>query len=366
MPDHARIAVCFTLANRDLDWPDIERLDEADIGRAPLRFVGGRNSWIAQSYLRLRAPLSERGFEVGVSSRFRPGAICIAHRDDANNFLSAAHGAHLVVIRADRPPVRACDHAIVQNALAPTANEHFVPLWPQPGIVARDPRRAGRVERLGYAGRTGASPSWFFDDNFHRALRERGIAFDVRRGRWNDYRDVDVAIATRVAARAMLDVEPATKLYNAWLAGLPMLAGPEPAYCALRRSALDYIEVGGADDVLRALDRLRADPRLYRAMIDNGRARAREFSIDAVRARWLALIERVVVPSFVASNPRAGVSRRLWFIGAMAYQKLHAKVFRARSAWQLAKLTGAQPAGEAFTSASTPGCDVAAIRSRAA
>jgi len=362
----ARITVCFTLANRARDWPDIERLREQDIERQPARFVGGRNSWIAQTYLRLRAPLIERGWQVHVSTRFQPDAICIAHRDDANDFTGGAHRSHLVVVRADRPPVRACDHALVQNALAANAGEHFVPLWPQPGLLPRATSRGSRVERLAYAGRTQSSPDWFFCAAFHRALQKRGVVFDVQHRRWNDYRDVDLAIAARVTAPGMLDVKPATKLYNAWLAGVPMLAGPEPAYRELRRSPLDFIEVNDARDALRAVDRLRADARLYRAMVDNGHQRARDFAVDAIRARWLALLDDVVVPAFVAGRDSLA-SRRLWFLGAMSRQKLHAKLFRARNGWQMLRLAWSalqldDARGDALTIASMSAADVSRIR----
>jgi len=343
-------------------------LDESDIEHQWARFVGGRNSWIAQTYLRLRSSLTARGMHVRVSSRFEPGAICIVHRDDANDFTSGAHLCHLVVVRADRPPVRASDHVIVQNAHAARGGDVFVPLWPQPGIVGRARSRGDRIERLAYSGRTGASPSWFYAPAFHRALRDRGVVFDVRERDWNDYRHVDVAIAARVATAIMLDVKPATKLYNAWLAGVPMLAAPEPAYRELRRSQLDFIEVRGPHDVLCALDRFRAEPRLYRNMIDNGRDRSGEFDVDAVRRRWLRLLDHVVVPAFLAREVTL-TSRCLWFLGAMTRQKLQAKLFRARDAWALARLPASiASAGnrDALTLLSTGDAGASRTRSRAA
>ena len=366
MPATARPTLCFTLRNRSRDWPDLERLSEADIEREPLRFVGGRNSWIAQTFLRLRPFLVQRGFAVRASDDFVTDAICVVHRDDANDFASGGHRSHLVVVRADRPPVYACDHVISQNALGIAQGEHFIPLWPQPGIRRRDAARGNHVERLAYAGRTGSSPDWFFAADFHRSLRRRGVSFDVRHGRWNDYRDVDVAIAVRVAARAMLDVKPATKLYNAWLAGVPMLASPEPAYRELRRSALDFIEVSDARDVLRALDRLRGDPQLYRAMVDNGRERAREFAIDAIRRRWLALIDDVVVPAYTRNREQLG-ARRLWFVATMTRQKLAAKRFRASNGWELLRLAWSTPGrNDALGAGPISAADVSRIRSRAA
>ena len=310
----------FVISNKARRWPDIERLDESHIRSHPHRFVGGRNSWIAQTYVRLRPTLEARGWRARVTDRFHPGSISIVHRDDANQYQSAAAESFLVVVRADRPPVRACDVAIVQNALAPSGKERFLPLWPQPGLHGRDPRRGTGIQRLAYHGRTGSAPSWFSDRAFIADLRRRGVEFEVKTSGWEDYQFVDLAIAVRDDVPVRLRSKPATKLYNAWLAGVPMLASPEPAYKELRRSPIDFLEVHDPRAVLEAIDLLRANPGLYSAMITNGRARGREFDVDAVRERWLALLEREILPAYAAARARLG-RRQAWYVGAMARQK---------------------------------------------
>src|SRR5262252_6376481 len=131
--DSSRL-VQFVLGNHDTHWRDLEGLDESAIDRAPRRFVGGRNSWVAQSFLRLREGLEARGWRVGVGPDFVPGAVSIVHRDDANDFSTGGHASFLVVVRADRAPVTACDFAIVQNRVEVGIHERFMPLWPQPGL----------------------------------------------------------------------------------------------------------------------------------------------------------------------------------------------------------------------------------------
>lgn len=327
----------FLLDARATHWPDIEQLDEPDIDRAPGRFVGGRNSWIAQTFLRLRRVLERRGWKVTAGPRIEPGAITVVHRDDANDFLDRRHETFLVVVRADRAPVVACDFAIVQNGLAPNSNERFVPLWPQPGLVGRDASRGTRIERLAYQGRTVTAPAWFRDPDFHQRLASRGVRFDICEAHWEDYREVDVAIAARDEAPGVLETKPATKLYNAWLAGVPMLAYPEPAYCELRQAALDFIAIHDGTDVLRSVDLLRANPRLYDAMVANGRARGRDFAVEATRQRWLDLIDEEIAPAFEASRAGLG-SRRLWFMGAMVRQKALSRIHKFRLARERAAI----------------------------
>ncbi len=219
----------FVVDPRAVAWPDLESLDEGDIEREPRRFVGGRNSWIAQSYLRLRASIEARGWRASAGPDFIPGTVSIVHRDDMNRFASDGHASYLVVVRADRAPVAACDLAIAQNALSLAPNERFIPLWPQPGLVPRDAARGARVERIAYHGRTGTAPAWFRDRGFHRSLAARGVAFDVREASWECYRDVDIALAIREELPGVLATKPATKIYNGWLSRVAVLAAPGPS-----------------------------------------------------------------------------------------------------------------------------------------
>jgi hypothetical protein len=99
---------------------------------------------------------------------------------------------------------------------------------------------------------------------------------------WPDFRTVDAVLAVRPAACPRRDSKPATKLCNAWLAGVPALLSPEVAYRELRRSPLDYLEVAGPEEAKGAVDRLLAEPGLYQRMVANGRERAAEVTGGAV------------------------------------------------------------------------------------
>jgi len=105
---------------------------------------------------------------------------------------------------------------------------------------------------------------------------------------------VDAVLAVRPAACPRRDSKPATKLYNAWLAGVPALLSPDVAFRELRRSPLDYLEAAGPAEAKSGVRRLLAEPDLYRRMVANGRARAAEFSAGAVLARWFELLEEIL------------------------------------------------------------------------
>jgi len=347
--------VHFVLDPRATRWPDIEALDAGAIDDAPRRFVGGRNSWIAQTFVRLRSELEARGVRVSAGPGFAPGAISVVHRDDLDRFGCDAHTSFLVAVRADRAPVEACDIAIAQNALALRPNERYLPLWPQPGLMARDVTRGARIETLAYFGRTSSAPPWFDDAAWHEALAARGIRFEIRERAWHDYRDVDVALAAREEAPAVLATKPATKLYNGWLARVPVIAAPEPAYAALRRSPFDYLEADDAHAVLRAIDRLREHRGLYEAMVVNGTRRAAAFSVSAVTQQWLRFFEHEVLPAY-REWQEAAASRRAWFLGAMLRQKVEGRMHRMAVGLQRAARRRA--AAEKVTIRVTPGVPV--------
>lgn len=339
------VRVNFVIDPRAAAWPDLAFLDERDIDAQPSRFVGGRNSWIAQTFVRLRDALAQRGVEAAPASRFEPGTLSIVHRDDANRF-GSGHASYLVVVRADRAPVHACDVAIRQNGLERLDNEFTIPLWPQPGLRPRDRVRGTRIARIAYLGRGGASPAWFRDPAFHAALASRGVVFEAREHDWHRCEDVDLVLAAREESGAVLATKPATKLYNAWLAGIPVLAAPEPAYREARRGDLDFLEIAGAGDVLAAVDLLRARPELYRAMVDNGRVRGLEYSVPATRARWLEFFDEVALPGFLAR--RDELERRgAWHFRAMVRQRGASRLYKWTAGLQRLSRTSTPPARSA-------------------
>jgi hypothetical protein len=278
-------------------WPDYASLTEADLMRDPDRFKGGTINWIFQTYLRLREALASAGHEVSFDESLLPGVINIAHRDSLNEWRVPYFRSYVVGVRADRPPVKMCDWEIVQNGIDyHGVRQSHIPHWPQPGLIARDPRRGARLEKAAYLGRIGTTSAWLRDPRFARELARLGVEFSIRETAWSDYSDVDLVIAHRVESPTMLRQKPASKLVNAWLAGVPALLNEEPAFRELRNSPLDYMAIDSANEVLAAITKLKGDPGLYQAMVENGRVRAGQFSVDAVRSIWLTRIEEVILP----------------------------------------------------------------------
>jgi hypothetical protein len=66
------------------------------------------------------------------------------------------------------------------------------------------------------------------------------------------------------------------------------------AYRELRRSELDYLEVGSLEEAKAAVLRLLERPDLYQSMVENGRRRGAEFTAEATLSRWTSLLHRKI------------------------------------------------------------------------
>jgi hypothetical protein len=327
--------VSFFLAHE----PDLAALAAVDPDRDVAQFQRGERIWILQTYLRL----ARAGFDCALTDRV-PGAGLVVfhakHERELARRLPAGGAPVLVGVRADNRQPLAAEFEIVQSGRwADGRTRHFVPHWPQPGLVARDPARGERLTRIAYKGYLENLHPDFRAPGWSGFLAARGIEWRLeapafRAGPaesggfgWEDYRAVDAVLAVRPPGRRRDASKPASKLVNAWLAGVPALLGPEPAFRELRRAALDYLEVASRADAERAVARLQEEPGLYAGMVAHGRERAREQDAAAVLARWLELLGRVL-PALAAEPGRS--ARRHWPLGLRRAGRWAARTLAAR------------------------------------
>ena len=115
---------------------------------------------------------------------------------------------------------------------------------------------------------------------------------------WHDYRRVDAIVAVRsFDAVETFDVKPASKLVNAWRAGVPAILVPESAYRAERESEIDYLEVSTMEETLDALKALKNSPDLYLQMVEQGKRRAQAFTPAHVAREWELFFREVAIPA---------------------------------------------------------------------
>jgi hypothetical protein len=262
------------------------------------RFSESNDIWVVQTYLHLR----NRGLDVRLASRLVPDAINVIMNYDLG-IREFSYHSYVVSCRADtfRPTI--CHQTIVQNAhnvSSPT--EHLVHHWPQPGLLPREVSRGSSVESVVYKGNSLNLWQAFRNPSFQSGLEEIGVTFKIhdQTTDFHDFRECDVVLAVRDLTATDYLSKPATKLINAWLSGAPALLGPEPAFQALRKTPLDYIEISSPEEAIGAVRRLKQDPVLYREMVENGRVRAQDFTPDRVVARWHEVLAGPVAEGYSA------------------------------------------------------------------
>jgi hypothetical protein len=300
--DSKQQLIYFYLPNPE----QVALLAHADPDRDWQLFSTGVQVWIGQTYLRLR----QRGMPVQLTSEAPQRGIVVTHADYVPALLEGqAWPGGLIVVsaRADRPRQPYAEFEIVQNAHGDGNGVHYVHHWPQPGLIPRDPARGDHIRTIGYKGMMGEMGesfksrvwldfigamglSWICDATVWQG-NEQAAYRDVA---WNDYSGIDLIVAIRKDTSSLYPHKPASKLINAWAAGVPAVLGPEQAYRELRRSELDYIEATTAEEVAEAVRQLHADPQRYRAMVENGLRRSAEFTADRCGARWQQILEHEV------------------------------------------------------------------------
>ena len=301
----------------------LPRLRELDPDRDWRELVRGERAWILQTYLRLKFA----GRPVELVDEVPTQGILVYHKKHERQILEARvnhlggyRALTMIAVRGDRRASRWADFQVVQNPLQVDEPSRFLaPHWPQPGLLPRHPERGTRIERVAFKGFSANLDRAFLEPDWGEFLARRGVDWDFdaiafREGvdagdtHWNDYRETDLVLALRPGHDPTQDHKPATKLVNAWTAGVPALLGPEQAFRSLRQSELDYLEISDLAAAKAAVDRLLAAPDIYRAMVENGFRRSADFSPQVVTEFWLDLLWRRV--------PEALASRHTGALGA--------------------------------------------------
>jgi hypothetical protein len=260
----------------------------------------GPYDWTLRTYLLLH----EAGVACEMCHTLPSSGIVVAHRDFFPDDCRPGPELLMVCIIADRlqPGLNGL-HPFAQYALLQNPRDRmiaepdplwpasFMPFWPQPGLIPRDPNRGDIFQNVAYFGWPQNLQESLNESAWRRRLEELGLSWRiVPRWQWHDYSQIDAVVAIRSFSGRDFGYKPATKLYNAWHAGVPSIIGVESAFQAERRSDLDYIEAGSFEAAVDALRRLRDDVALRHAMVANGKQRAAESSAARLTQRWASFL----------------------------------------------------------------------------
>jgi hypothetical protein len=248
-------------------------------------------AWIYQTWLRL----SEAGTDVALVEDLPKEGVVVTLNGWLSPDFVAPRGLFVAGVVADGLPHAGVDLNIVQNLwhAQRLPGAAFMPHWPQPGLVPRDPARGEKLETVCFFGDPENLAAELRGSEWQRKFSETtGARFGLRGAeRWHDYSDVDAVVAVRRFGSGNQPHKPATKLYNAWLAGVPFIAGNDSAYRAEGTPGSDYLTAGSPGEVIARVLELRNPQERRGEIVARGRKRAEELGAAQLTARWRRLLE---------------------------------------------------------------------------
>jgi hypothetical protein len=273
---------------------------------------GGVYAWTVQTFQWLH----ESGLNCQLTNQLPTEGILVAHRKSLPRNFVPPPKVLFVCLRADATfhPFAHLHIVLTQRAVSRWYPSAYMPHWPQPGLIPRDPARGDRWENAAFFGDHACIAREMQSDQWTSTLRELKLNWQhVPPEKWHDFSEVDVVVAIRdFVGKHHYANKPATKLFNAWHAGVPAVLGRESAYREQRQNDLDYLEAATLADLLAALRCLRDHPDLRRSMVAHGRQRARETDPAVIVARWRDFFATVATPAYEKWRAASAPQRRLW------------------------------------------------------
>jgi hypothetical protein len=299
-------------------WHDLYNLETlpSNVDYFFERCASSADVWSAQTYLILK----QQGLNVHFVPQVVPGQICVVPYHNLKLRNLPFH-SYVVGFQYDCARPEICEQRIVLNhRVVMGETDHFVHHWHHPLLKPRDRSRGADVRTVAFKGRARNLAAPFLDPAFAQALKDYGIDFclDAEGAQddsveslrsWGDFTTNDVTLSVRNATEKDLLMKPAVKLINAWHSGCPTLVSPEPAYQALYRSELDYIEVRSPKEVIAALKQLKDQPDRYAAMIENGFERAKDFTNERLALQWYELLSGPIAEGYTRWRKQSALQK---------------------------------------------------------
>jgi hypothetical protein len=295
---------------------------------------GGKWNWTFQTFEYLK----KAGVACSLVTELPEEGIVIAHRKLYPLELKPTSRQLIVCIEADRGRMPFAQLHVQQNpvgtALANSSwlgrlerklfrqnTNHFIYYWPQPGLIPRDRSRGARFQNIVFQGRERHLIKELRADAFKKEVEGLGLNYipHFSKEQWNDYSDVDCVIAIRDARGLRHTNKPATKLYNAWHAGVPAILNPESAYLAeseldANGVPTDFIPAKSKQDVIDALRRLSADGDLRKSLVAKGHRNSSRTSPERIVRYWIDFLNGYAIPAYEDWMQMSEHNRRLFFL----------------------------------------------------
>jgi hypothetical protein len=283
----------------------------------------GRFFWTLQTFLYLK----KFNFPCNLTNVFPSDGIIIAHRDFLPGILMPNSKQLLVCIKADRYKHPFAQLHIVQNPnddLNSMWQRHYLPHWPQGRLIPRDGNRGDIFENIAYLGTEYELAQEIKNSSWERQICSLGLTWHLvkEKDRWNDYSYVDAIIAVRSFDKYnTYDFKPASKLINAWMAGVPAVLGCESAYSEEGKNGVDYIEVSSVEEAIFALKHLKEDINFRHMIVKACLNQAEQINPKQIAEKWINFIIKKAIPGYEEWTKTSALKRGIFLLKRLYYYK---------------------------------------------
>lgn len=297
-------------------WPEASRQEAWKAGEVSTLDQSGKfacaQSWIFQTW----AALERAGVETALSAKLPSRGLLVTLTGFFPNDFRSTRDIFFAGIVADMLPHPGAHIQILQNPLHAhhLRNSVYMPHWPHPNQLRRDPERGSKFKNVCYFGDELNLAPELQDPEWRKRLENLGLRLILRSAdHWHDYREADCVIALRGFGPSNHLHKPGTKLYNAWLAGVPFIGGRDSAYVADGRPEENYLQATSPDALLHQIRRLRDDLALRERLVTAGHLAGERFSPAATLDRWKTLLTHDLPARAEVWHNRMVLSRRTFF-----------------------------------------------------
>lgn len=291
-------------------------------------------NWIASTYIELQ----KAGLSCEVIEHIPKQGIVLADRDSLGNRYPYLNSSFLICVKGDKEFHPSAHRHIVQNTIDikdPSQsiwNPFYIPHWPQPGLTPRQQKRGSTVKNVAFMGSSFNLLKEFKSDQWISGLKQLGCEWTpiFSPTQWSDYREIDVIVAVRSFDGKTYPHKPASKLVNAWQAGVPAILTPESAFVELRKSELDFLIVNSLEEAINSVKKLKNNPELYKLIVNNGLQRSQEFSDEKITKYWLNFFHNHVFPEYakwVETSEASKIVRFMKRYSRLKTDRLRKRVF---------------------------------------
>jgi len=194
---------------------------------------------------------------------------------------------------------------------------HYLPHWPQGRLIPRDGKREDRFENIAYLGSEYELAQEIKGSSWEKQLCSLGLTWHLvtEKNRWNDYSYVDAILAVRSFDKNnTYNHKPASKLFNAWLAGVPAVLGCESAYREEGKNGVDYIEVSKVEEAIFALKHLKDDITFRHLIVKGCLNQAEQINPEQIVEKWQKFLIKKAIPEYDKWTKDSSLKRGIFLL----------------------------------------------------